>query len=75
MVSADMIADNPGTWLFHCQVSDHLEAGMLATYTICDPETRAWLSNKPVAPGQTEGLTSKIFLPGSGALLGWSFCP
>lgn len=41
MVSADMMADNPGTWLFHCQVSDHLEAGMLATYTIYDPETRA----------------------------------
>ena len=37
MVSADMVADNPGTWLFHCQVSDHLEAGMLATYTIYDP--------------------------------------
>src|SRR5205085_10641066 len=28
------IADKPGTWLFHCQVSDHMEVGMMATYTI-----------------------------------------
>ncbi len=34
MVTVDMVADNPGTWLFHCQVSDHMEAGMMATYTI-----------------------------------------
>jgi len=37
MVSVDMLADNPGTWLFHCQVSDHMEAGMMATYTIYQP--------------------------------------
>ena len=38
MVAVDMIADNPGTWLFHCQVSDHMESGMMATYTIYEPE-------------------------------------
>ncbi len=38
MTSVDMVADNPGTWLFHCQVSDHMEAGMMATYTIYEPE-------------------------------------
>ena len=32
-----MVADNPGTWLFHCQVTDHMEAGMMATYTIYPP--------------------------------------
>jgi hypothetical protein len=41
MTSADMVADNAGTWLFHCQVSDHLEFGMLATYTIYEESTRA----------------------------------
>jgi hypothetical protein len=41
MVAVDMIADNPGTWLFHCQVSDHMEAGMMATYTIYKPLTRS----------------------------------
>ncbi len=38
MTSVDMVADNPGTWLFHCQVSDHMEAGMMAVYTIYQPE-------------------------------------
>lgn len=34
MATADMNADNPGTWLFHCHVADHIDAGMLAKYTI-----------------------------------------
>jgi FtsP/CotA-like multicopper oxidase with cupredoxin domain len=34
MVTADMQADNPGTWLFHCHVADHIDAGMQVTYTI-----------------------------------------
>jgi hypothetical protein len=37
MATADMIADNPGTWLLHCHVSDHMENGMMATYTIYSP--------------------------------------
>src|SRR5215472_17081539 len=37
MATADMTADNPGTWLFHCHVSDHMEGGMMATYTIYPP--------------------------------------
>jgi hypothetical protein len=41
MVTVDMLADNPGTWLFHCHVADHMEAGMMATYTIYQPSTRA----------------------------------
>jgi manganese oxidase len=32
--TADMIADNPGTWMFQCHVSDHMEGGMMAFYTI-----------------------------------------
>jgi manganese oxidase len=39
MTSVDMIADNPGTWLLHCHVADHMEAGMMATYTIYQPQT------------------------------------
>jgi hypothetical protein len=34
MVTVDMVADNPGTWMFHCHVSDHMESGMAAVYTI-----------------------------------------
>lgn len=34
MKSVDMQADNPGEWMFHCHVADHITAGMIATYTI-----------------------------------------
>ncbi len=34
MVVADMRADNPGTWMFHCHVHDHTLAGMDASYTV-----------------------------------------
>lgn len=30
----DMTPDNPGTWLYHCHVNDHIRAGMLATFTV-----------------------------------------
>lgn len=34
MITADMEADNPGEWLYHCHVADHIEAGMSTTYQI-----------------------------------------
>jgi FtsP/CotA-like multicopper oxidase with cupredoxin domain len=34
MVVADMVPDNPGTWLFHCHVNDHITAGMMARYRV-----------------------------------------
>jgi manganese oxidase len=34
MVTADMIADNPGEWMYHCHVADHVEAGMMTSYQI-----------------------------------------
>ena len=34
MIIADMVPDNPGTWLFHCHVGPHLMAGMSALYTV-----------------------------------------
>ncbi|XP_012936333.1 hephaestin-like protein [Aplysia californica] len=33
----EMIADNPGTWLLHCHVLDHIVAGMETTYTVLKP--------------------------------------
>jgi manganese oxidase len=41
MKTVDMLADNPGTWMFHCHVEDHMEAGMMVVYTIYAPPTRA----------------------------------
>ena len=34
MVTADMIPDNAGTWLFHCHTSNHLRMGMEALYSV-----------------------------------------
>jgi FtsP/CotA-like multicopper oxidase with cupredoxin domain len=34
MKIADMVPDNPGTWLFHCHVSPHLIAGMQALFKV-----------------------------------------
>jgi FtsP/CotA-like multicopper oxidase with cupredoxin domain len=34
MMVADMVPDNPGTWLFHCHVNDHITAGMLALFAV-----------------------------------------
>lgn len=34
MVTATMQADNPGEWLLHCHVADHIDAGMVTTYQI-----------------------------------------
>jgi FtsP/CotA-like multicopper oxidase with cupredoxin domain len=34
MAVADMVPDNPGKWLFHCHVKDHLNAGMMAHYIV-----------------------------------------
>lgn len=34
MKVADMVADNPGTWLFHCHVAEHMLEGMFAAVTV-----------------------------------------
>jgi len=36
MVSADMIPDDVGTWLFHCHVSFHNEEGMAVRYRVTE---------------------------------------
>jgi manganese oxidase len=34
MVTADMVPDNIGTWMYHCHVSEHMMAGMTALYRV-----------------------------------------
>jgi FtsP/CotA-like multicopper oxidase with cupredoxin domain len=36
MVVADMVPDDPGIWLFHCHVNDHIRAGMLTRYRVLE---------------------------------------
>lgn len=41
MKTVDMVADNPGTWMFHCHVEDHMENGMMAVFSIFPPPKRS----------------------------------
>jgi manganese oxidase len=34
MMVSDMVPDDPGTWLFHCHVNDHIVAGMMERYRV-----------------------------------------
>lgn len=36
MITADMVPDAPGLWLYHCHISDHMLAGMAARYEVKD---------------------------------------
>lgn len=36
MVTVDMVPDNPGMWMYHCHVSDHMDGGMITMYQV-DP--------------------------------------
>jgi hephaestin len=34
METVDMVPDNPGIWMFHCHIDDHMDAGMVALYKV-----------------------------------------
>jgi FtsP/CotA-like multicopper oxidase with cupredoxin domain len=34
MVTADMVPDTPGIWLYHCHISDHMLVGMVGRYEV-----------------------------------------
>jgi FtsP/CotA-like multicopper oxidase with cupredoxin domain len=34
METVDMIPDNPGIWLYHCHISDHMAGGMMTRYEV-----------------------------------------
>jgi FtsP/CotA-like multicopper oxidase with cupredoxin domain len=36
MITADMVPDDVGIWLYHCHISDHMLAGMMARYQVLD---------------------------------------
>lgn len=33
-ITVDMQPDNPGVWMYHCHVNDHIDAGMMGNYTV-----------------------------------------
>lgn len=46
MKVADMVADNPGSWLLHCHVSEHMTEGMFARVTV-HPKESSGVSRTP----------------------------
>jgi manganese oxidase len=46
MKVADMMADDPGDWLFHCHVEDHMANGMFALVTV-HPKDKPGVSTLP----------------------------
>ena len=51
-----MQADNPGTWLMECQVTDHFKAGMFAFYNVNDT------CGKPVNGSSETGITKHYYI-------------
>jgi hypothetical protein len=46
MKIADMVADNPGTWMLHCHVGEHMAQGMFAKMVV-HPAGASALSTEP----------------------------
>ncbi|XP_015237597.1 PREDICTED: hephaestin-like protein 1 [Cyprinodon variegatus] len=62
--TVEMVAANPGTWLLHCHVSDHIHAGMETTYTIKEkslpaPASRHQSSFKTLVLSNAFGLLAR----------------
>jgi len=34
MQTVDMVPDDPGTWLYHCHVEEHMDTGMVTMYKV-----------------------------------------
>jgi hephaestin len=34
-----MFPDNPGIWMFHCHVSDHMTGGMMTHYQVLEAKS------------------------------------
>lgn len=47
MKTVDMVAETAGTWLFHCQVAEHMENGMMATFTVHERGRRCPVALEP----------------------------
>jgi hypothetical protein len=47
MKVADMTADNPGTWMLHCHVAEHMREGMFTAFTVHARDT-VGVSRAPV---------------------------
>ncbi|CAD7698221.1 unnamed protein product [Ostreobium quekettii] len=61
--SLDMTMDDPGTWLLHCHVNDHIRAGMIMTYTVTGQ----------LAEIQRTGVLREYFI--AAEMVNWEYVP
>lgn len=54
MAVLDAYTDNPGTWLFHCHLNDHIHGGMMALFNVAGQQPTHTL-NGQVGGGQGAG--------------------
>ncbi|XP_036392053.1 hephaestin-like protein 1a [Megalops cyprinoides] len=54
--TVELVAGNPGRWLLHCHVTDHIHAGMETTFTIKSKKGRSGPSSKAAS-----GLKNTLF--------------
>lgn len=46
--TTEFVAFNPGTWLLHCHVHNHIQAGMETTYTILKAGNKIGISRNKI---------------------------
>lgn len=51
-ITVEMVPDDPGIWLLHCHVNDHMLAGMEAFYVVHDAPTSTAASATTVSAGR-----------------------
>lgn len=59
MKVAEMVADNPGTWMFHCHVNDHMLEGMSARYHVTPQHAAPATTSVPRPAVRPAGLETK----------------
>lgn len=58
MRSVDMVPDNPGTWMFHCHVNDHILAGMSTLYEVVPQDGELATMDETVVPADLDANAS-----------------
>ncbi|XP_074248407.1 hephaestin isoform X2 [Saimiri boliviensis] len=64
----EMVASNPGTWLMHCHVTDHVHAGMETLFTVLSQTEH--LSTITTITKETEKVTPRDIEEGNVNMLG-----
>ncbi len=65
MITADMVPDDVGTWLFHCHVNEHLLGGMITRYQVLTPDGKPGPSSDSAGSGAAGAGTGATSSSGS----------